>query len=99
MKHTPTPWHSHDGMVYDLRSGDTIATMNGGADGSPCANATRIAAAVNACEGIPTVALEQGVVKDMQDALEMILAADGDLYAIDFNQIRDALNKSRGAAA
>jgi hypothetical protein len=34
------------------------------------ANARRIVAAVNACEGISTEALEQGVVAEMLEALE-----------------------------
>ena len=33
------------------------------------ANATLIAAAVNACDGIPTEALEGGIVKEMREAL------------------------------
>lgn len=35
----------------------------------------RIVACVNACKGIPTEALEQGVIKDMQESLEFY--ADG----------------------
>ena len=35
-------------------------------------NATRLAAAWNACEGIPTEALEAGVVKDMLEALQAV---------------------------
>ena len=33
-----------------------------------CANARRIVACVNACEGIPTEALEAGVIRDLIDA-------------------------------
>ena len=49
----------------------------------PCdeANARRICAAVNACAGIPTEALEQGVVGDLRQALDGLLTAAADLDA------------------
>lgn len=33
---------------------------------------------------------------ELLEACEMVLSADGDLYAIDFQQIRDAVNKATG---
>ena len=47
----------------------------GAGGGIPEANARRICAAWNACEGIPTEALEAGVVKDILEALRGCKAA------------------------
>jgi hypothetical protein len=41
---------------------------------SAYANARRIVAAVNACKGIGTEALEQGVIRDLLEALEVLLS-------------------------
>ncbi len=52
---------------------DTVAFVEAiwpGAD----ANARRICAAVNACKGIPTEALEQGVIRELLEALDYLLA-------------------------
>lgn len=52
-RHTPGPWLSKDGMVYDETNGDTIAITGGNVDGSPCANAKLIAASpdlLDACK-------------------------------------------------
>jgi hypothetical protein len=59
---------------------DTVAFIEAiwpGAD----ANARRICAAVNACKGIPTEALERGVVAGLRHALGTLLDAAGDLDA------------------
>jgi hypothetical protein len=42
----------------------------------PCdeANARRLCAAVNACQGIGTEALEQGVIRELREALDYLLA-------------------------
>ena len=45
-------------------------TNQGGTMEEAYANARRIVAAVNGCEGIPTEALESGVVGKMREALE-----------------------------
>ena len=45
----------------------------GAGGGTSEANARRICAAWNACEGIPTEALEAGVVRDMLEALQLLL--------------------------
>jgi hypothetical protein len=44
------------------------------------ANARRIAAAVNACEGIPTEALEDGAVAGMLLTLQRTIGLDGHYY-------------------
>jgi hypothetical protein len=73
--HTPEPWHVTPGTPavifadYDtFRLG--IADIGTFAPrGVQLANARRIVAAVNACQGIPTEALEQGVVAELLAAL------------------------------
>ena len=83
-KHTPgflhRPTHSRrsrepsDFNVASF-SGRSVCSTGGYSDNNPetydenKANARRICAVWNACEGIPTEALEAGVVKDMLEAL------------------------------
>ena len=61
-------------------SGRSVCSTGGYSDNNPetydenKANARRICAAWNACEGIPTEALEAGVVKDMLEALRIAQA-------------------------
>ena len=58
-------------------------------------NATRIAAAWNACEGIPTEALEAGVVKDMLEALRLVneyYGEDSDVFWV----VRAAIARATG---
>src|SRR5690606_23921954 len=69
------------------------------------ANARRIAATWNACEGIPTEALEAGVVREMVEALETALWIRSKLEPGDFgfslkewDQIVAVLAKVRGEA-
>jgi hypothetical protein len=52
---------------------DNFAVSLCGITAEQRANARRIVAAVNACEGIPTEALELGIVADLLAALEAIL--------------------------
>ena len=79
-KHTPEPWTVCPG---DEMSSPGIDGPNGEAvvwwtssqhdEGIPNhADAYRIAAAVNACDGIPTKELEAGVVADMLEALRFL---------------------------
>jgi|GEM_PF-1187293 len=86
-KHTPAPWRvfgrmtgkviseNAPGIVEICETGDfrdaELVPFNAERWN---ADAYRIAASVNACEGIPTEALEAGVVKDMLEALQGLLA-------------------------
>ena len=64
-----------------------LAHFSKGSGGvEPEANARRICAAWNACEGITTEALEDGAVRDMMEALQMMLA----LHPIDGRAQRKA---------
>lgn len=70
--HTPEPWVVDDEIFVDGPDGKSIF---GGAstqrsDEECAANADRIAACVNALKGIPTEAIEGGVIKDLLDAAE-----------------------------
>ncbi len=61
------------------------------------ANARRIVAAVNACEGIPTEALEEGAVKDLLEALTVFVVIRDN--GITGPVIDDALADARNAIA
>ena len=66
------------------------------------ANARRIVAAVNACEGLSTEAIEAGVLREWREALEraeflMRRVADGDHHALE--NLRDAAESARAALA
>jgi hypothetical protein len=80
--HTHEPWLvslDNQGLFEIIARGeqgtDTIAMMAGEDDLgiNPEANARRIAAAVNACAGIPALALEQGVIAEMREAIAELL--------------------------
>jgi hypothetical protein len=82
-KHTPEPWRSEintDGEAYvqDER-GCTLATVHGRGtlQGKILDiredNARRICAALNACAGISTEALEAGVVAELVEALKRFI--------------------------
>ena len=65
---------------------------------STLADTDRLAAAWNACEGIPTEALEAGVVKDMLEVLEEVLS-DLQIGAhpyLHIGQIRDVIARAIG---
>ena len=97
--HTPGPWRvfgkmtgkviseNGPGMVEICETGDfrdaELVPFNAERWN---ADAYRIAAAVNACEGIPTEALEPGVVKDMQEALQAARAEIVSLEWVHFNE-------------
>ena len=81
--HTPEPW-TRDGNLLEGSTG-MVATLapwqEGLGDDTQClANAARIVACVNACAGLPTAALEagviQGLVKGSQSALTHLVACD-----------------------
>lgn len=74
--HTPEPWDDNeDGVILgnlDRYAGEAplVAAVvgyddDGNATGEAKANTRRICAAVNACEGISTEALEQGIVREL----------------------------------
>ena len=71
MKHTKEPWFAEktlqgrDSSVSDM-SGNTIAIAykNTNISGDDLANAQRIVACVNACEGITNEALEEGLIEE-----------------------------------
>jgi hypothetical protein len=82
MAHTPEPWrYNHLAIVQDAR-GNIIADCeivpeSEGVPAPPAqevANARRIVAAVNACQGISIEALERGVIRELLAAL--IAASD-----------------------
>jgi hypothetical protein len=84
-KHTPAPWRVSRRPIVntcnvEIKHGDDLVavaacrTWGYGAVADKAesqANARRIIAAVNACEGIATSALEQGVVRDLHEALHL----------------------------
>ena len=86
-KHTKGPWVTevdlpyavqpriHAGAGHDEKLIACFGNVEPNAQDEWEANATRACAAVNACEGIPTEALEAGVVKDMLGALRNLCTA------------------------
>jgi hypothetical protein len=86
--HTPEPWeHADSGLIYGQCGEDDVeapfvcdviedSAMQAFGMLSPVeeANARRICAAVNACKGITTEALEQGIVAELW--LQLALLAD-----------------------
>lgn len=105
MRHTPEPW------VVDLRhitadEYDFYVAICYGPKGR--FNARRIAAAVNACQGISTGALQAGVVRELINALSTTVCAacdtpvgklerDWDCPAC--RRARETLTKVRGEGA
>lgn len=78
-KHTPEPWYelntgNHQGLIISEITTDNVAVTYAKKD------ARRIVAAVNACRGIGTEALEAGVVKDLiksaRAVLDLLLSGD-----------------------
>jgi hypothetical protein len=109
-KHTPEPWWLDDDGFIAAGSGDTYCTVvdphcrptdNYSEENE--ANARRIVAAVNACQGISTKALEQGVIGQLVEALDYLLqqTVDMDLkYGIDLTEgEQDARAKALSAIA
>jgi hypothetical protein len=105
--HTPEPWfvQSSDypgGLLRKPIPGQVVAQCDQVPEMK--ANARRICAAVNACKGISTKALNQGVIADLRHVLAERLTASGDLdAAIDgvtdqFDDERNALDAAYRAA-
>jgi hypothetical protein len=108
--HTPEPW-----FIDALADNETqlwIRTLHypitsipfGKAPDTDKANARRIVAAVNACKGLSTEALERGVIADLRPVLGELLTAAGDLDAAidgattEFDDERNRLNLALRAA-
>lgn len=110
--HTPEPWR----YVDESTPGDAeIGVRNFAIESADCefdiaslifneANARRICAAVNACKGISTEALENGVVKELlassikfSDALRTNYS-DAQLCLQERDAWRDAIAKATGRA-
>ncbi|HWG41177.1 MAG TPA: hypothetical protein VN688_00205 [Gemmataceae bacterium] len=89
--HAPEPWEHHGNcLIYGQCSGDDDDEGPFVADvcnhpnvytEQERANARRIVAAVNACEGINTEALERGVITELRHVLGDLLTAASDLDA------------------
>jgi hypothetical protein len=102
--HTPEPWCAQPsdypgGLLIKPIPGQVVAQC----DQLPQmeANARRICAAVNACKGIATDALEQGIVRELLQALEEIynwLTPDWQQSNLG-DKARAALAKATGRAA
>lgn len=95
-KHTPGPWHvgrKVGNMIYARDGLDVIAECDSSIDDVPRsvgeANARRIVACVNACEGISTADLESGAVKARE-----ILAAHYKKQRDELIKERDSLSES-----
>ena len=111
-KHTPEPWAVSPGdnissPGIDGPNGEAVVwwTSSQHDEGIPNhADAYRIAAAVNACKGIPTEDLEAGVVADMLEALKRleasvrILPPDMDEPDSPLTQARAAIARATGEA-
>lgn len=107
-KHTPEPWlYQRMATIEEKYSIGNSPNSRLTGEGQVTAfigskdNASRICAAVNACAGIPTEALEQGVVQNLIDAASDLIS---DLYNVSHNfgmklhiqQLREAIVKARG---
>jgi hypothetical protein len=84
--HTPEPWRIHrlnNGWPVITSDAHDIADLrlNGNGLSYLEANARRIVAAVNACKGLATEALERGVIAELRHILSELLTASGDLDA------------------
>lgn len=88
--HTPGPWQDDgNGLIYGQCSDDDeempfVADVCNNPNvytEQERTNARRIVAAVNACEGIRTEALERGVIEELRHALGELLTAASDLDA------------------
>ncbi len=119
-QHTEGPWMLFEGTPC---VGPVVAVLGGGQGIAMCgmrarppeeamANARRVVAAVNACQGIPTEALEGGLVVQMLAALEMarqfienglllgyiqVTNESGDCIREVLPAIRAVLHKAKGA--
>ena len=113
MPHNPEPWWLDDYGFIASGSGDTYCTVadphcrptaDYGDENE--ANGHRIVAAVNACKGISTEALHQGVIAEMIEVLQQvarILRTDsmnyGDNKNILLTNCRNAISRATGRVA
>ena len=65
-RHTPEPWLAQHSQI--CKGSLAVSDCFRAEDGSPEANARRIVACVNACQGIPTENLEPGSFLEMNHA-------------------------------
>lgn len=102
-QHTPEPWilfsdETQSLAILPVGRFGAVARFKYRPSG---ADADRIVAAVNACEGIPTEALEQGAVKDLLVALrraEQYLEVVGGAHPSEQDvlaQVRAALTRAK----
>lgn len=112
--HITTPWEALDKRYFKSGCGDLYITIQGtslafdlhfppaaGKSGA-LATSRRIVAAVNACEGISTEALEDGVVRELAIALKCMLevfAAEEEFEGFaSVSRARAVLAKIKGGA-
>jgi hypothetical protein len=101
--HTPEPWRIHrlnNGWPVITGDAHDIADLryNGKGLAHVEANARRICAAVNACKGISTEALEQGIVAELLEALQAQDMAEWDPEASHRKGYFDRARELRRAA-
>ena len=82
--HTPEPWFVQPsdhpgGLLIKPIPGQVVAQCDEVPEME--ANARRIVAAVNACKGLGTEALEHGIIAELRHVLGELLTASGDLDA------------------
>ena len=83
-KHTPAPWYSkRNYILWNHPDGTTycVADVNN-ATYFDENNAKRICLCVNACTGIPTEALESGVVMEMISTLDNVISCLGSEFQL-----------------
>ncbi|WP_296763766.1 hypothetical protein [Sediminimonas sp.] len=104
-KHTREPWQAIGLAIYTDRGTPGIETWvanikRGRADSVEVADARRIVACVNACKGIPTDALESGVIRDLLEALENLENDDGKAMPPSaWALVQTAIAKAKGGAS
>lgn len=103
MSHTAEPWRVEgnkliEGPTPGFGIGSVYASSFGADTAEMEANARRIVSAVNACAGIPTEALEAGVVGDLLIEAKKIgmHARLDDLHPKDFQRLRIIVIKTKG---
>lgn len=110
VRHTPGPWfyNRDEGGLYEhnvnVEEGEICQVFDpaGNHEGVKAANARRIVAAVNACEGIATSALEQGVVRELlTEAMRLLSNAQYDdglaiVSTQDWEALEAAIAKAKG---
>jgi hypothetical protein len=110
--HTPGPWeHGDNGLIYGQCGEDDVespfvcdviedSAMHALGMLSPVeeANARRIVAAVNACEGIPTESRNQGIVAELLMALTDFFNIMHDYESsIEKGYVQQAMKRSKAA--